>query len=245
MNRSTGVIPTMRYALRIMRGRSNAKLLKLIDGVTSLGRHDDCLIRVRSSQVSRRHCEIYKHDGTLMIRDLDSSNGTFVNGKRVQGRQALSPGDVLTIGTVTFSVDLLRPARASVQAPPVPAEKAVDTAEMKDAAKAHDLEALEAIEDGELEAVENDEEEFEVAIDGEPQHPDLIPLEDEKASSLATGSAKPVVATAARVTQVCKEQPKPPRAASHPENQASELESSPADDVVAQFLMELKLEDED
>ncbi|MGO9600618.1 MAG: FHA domain-containing protein [Isosphaeraceae bacterium] len=235
----------MRYALRIVRGRSNAKMLKLIDGVTSLGRHDDCLIRVRSSQVSRRHCEIYEHDGTLMIRDLDSSNGTFVNGKRVLGQQALSPGDVLTIGTVTLSVDLLRPARESIQTPPVSAQKSEDTAEMRAAAKGSDREPLEAIEDEELEIVEDDDSEFEVAIDDESQHPDLIPLEDEKATSLLTNSPKPAVAGAAKAAQVHPEQSKPPRAATNLENQSSEPESSPADDdAVAQFLMDLKLDDD-
>jgi predicted component of type VI protein secretion system len=234
----------MRYALRIVRGRSNAKMLKLIDGVTSLGRHDDCLIRVRSSQVSRRHCEIYEHDGTLMIRDLDSSNGTFVNGKRVLGQQALSPGDVLTIGTVTLSVDLLRPARERIQTPPVAAQKSQDTPEMKPTAKGHDREPLEAIEDEELEVVEDDEE-FEVAIDDEPQHPDLIPLEDEKATSPSTDSPKPAVAAATKAAQAHQEQSKSPRTETNFQNQASEPESSPADDdAVAQFLMDLKLDDD-
>ena len=40
-----------------------------------------------------------------MLRDLGSSNGTFVNGKRVLGQQTLKAGDVLTIGGVTLRVD--------------------------------------------------------------------------------------------------------------------------------------------
>ena len=51
---------TMNYVLQVVRGRSASTTLKLADGVTSIGRHDDCLIRIKSSQVSRRHCELFE-----------------------------------------------------------------------------------------------------------------------------------------------------------------------------------------
>ena len=77
----------MNYVLQVVRGRSASTTLKLADGVTSIGRHDDCLIRIKSSQVSRRHCEVFEVADNLTIRDLGSSNGTFVNGKKVAGQQ--------------------------------------------------------------------------------------------------------------------------------------------------------------
>ncbi len=43
----------MNYVLQVVRGRSATTTLKLADGVTSLGRHDDCVVRIKSSQVSR------------------------------------------------------------------------------------------------------------------------------------------------------------------------------------------------
>ena len=70
----------MNYSLQVLKGRSTVNTLKLVDGVNSIGRHDDCQIRIRSSQVSRRHCEVLPEGDTLMVRDLGSSNGTFVNG---------------------------------------------------------------------------------------------------------------------------------------------------------------------
>jgi pSer/pThr/pTyr-binding forkhead associated (FHA) protein len=45
----------MKYALQVVRGRAGTSTIKLLDGVNSIGRHDDCIIRIRSSQVSRRH----------------------------------------------------------------------------------------------------------------------------------------------------------------------------------------------
>lgn len=51
--------------------------------------------------VSRQHCELFERDGMLMVRDLGSLNGTFVNNRRVT-ESPLAPGELLTIGTVTF-----------------------------------------------------------------------------------------------------------------------------------------------
>ena len=51
--------------------------------------------------VSRNHCELFESDGKLMVRDLGSLNGTFVNNERIT-ESPLAPGELLTIGTVTF-----------------------------------------------------------------------------------------------------------------------------------------------
>ncbi len=69
-----------------------------------IGRHSDCKIRVPDSSVSRQHCEITATDSGVMIRDLGSSNGTFVNGKRVEGLMELNAGDALLIGKFVFVV---------------------------------------------------------------------------------------------------------------------------------------------
>src|SRR5690348_8883612 len=135
----------MNYVLQVVRGRSATTTLRLGDGVTSLGRHDDCLIRIKSSQVSRRHCEIIDTDGRLMLRDLGSSNGTFVNGKRVLGQQALKVGDELTIGSVTLRVATLGQPVAAAH--PQPAD-----------AKPGDTAVVEAVAVG-------DDEEFEIEFD--------------------------------------------------------------------------------
>src|SRR5262249_62106504 len=111
----------MNHVLQVVRGRSVTTTLKLAEGVTSLGRHDDCLIRIKSSQVSRRHCEIFEVGGKLTVRDLGSSNGTFVNGKRVTGQQTLKSGDELTLGAVTLRVVALgQPGQPAAPETPAP-----------------------------------------------------------------------------------------------------------------------------
>src|SRR4051794_40842190 len=110
----------MHFELVIVQGRSASNTLKLGDGVTTIGRHDECQLRIKSSQVSRKHCELFEKKGLLLVKDLGSSNGTLVNGKRIKGQQVLEPGDELTIGPVQLRVSKVgakAPASAGKPAP--------------------------------------------------------------------------------------------------------------------------------
>lgn len=71
-----------------------------------IGRDPACQLRPASPHVSNRHCVILSRDGQVMIRDLDSTNGTFLNDERVSGEQPLSPGDWLRVGPLDFDVGL-------------------------------------------------------------------------------------------------------------------------------------------
>src|SRR5688500_13794343 len=68
---------------------------------STIGRGRGTTIMLPHPLVSRQHCELYEADGLLMVRDLGSLNGTFVNNQRVT-EAPLPPGELLTIGTVTF-----------------------------------------------------------------------------------------------------------------------------------------------
>jgi pSer/pThr/pTyr-binding forkhead associated (FHA) protein len=67
-----------------------------------VGRGRDVELTVPHALVSRRHCEIIERDGRLVVRDLGSLNGTFVNNQRIENEQILEPDQLLTLGTVTF-----------------------------------------------------------------------------------------------------------------------------------------------
>jgi predicted component of type VI protein secretion system len=61
-----------------------------------VGRHPQCDARLDSDWVSLRHCVLTEDRGEVVVRDLGSTNGTWINGRRVkQGR--LKPGDEMTI----------------------------------------------------------------------------------------------------------------------------------------------------
>ena len=66
------------------------------------GRNDDCNVRLRTDQVSRHHCVIEYSKPDWIVRDLGSSNGTFVNGVRVMGPATLANGNRLSVGPIQF-----------------------------------------------------------------------------------------------------------------------------------------------
>jgi predicted component of type VI protein secretion system len=68
---------------------------------STIGRGRGATIMLPHPLVSRTHCELYESDGRLMVRDLGSLNGTFVNNERVT-EAPLPSGVLLTVGTVTF-----------------------------------------------------------------------------------------------------------------------------------------------
>ncbi len=67
------------------------------------GRNPDSDVRLGDRWTSRRHCEISEINGTLVVRDLDSCNGTLVNGQHITEAH-LMPGDRLTVGLTSFDV---------------------------------------------------------------------------------------------------------------------------------------------
>src|SRR5690606_13214411 len=62
-----------------------------------LGRSRDCDVVLADTNVSRRHAELVRHGGGFVLRDLDSTNGSLVNGRRVR-EAPVTAGDVLTLG---------------------------------------------------------------------------------------------------------------------------------------------------
>ena len=68
---------------------------------TLIGRGSENDITLPHPLVSRKHCELYELDGVLWVKDLNSLNGTFVGRDRITDRELL-PGELLTVGTVTF-----------------------------------------------------------------------------------------------------------------------------------------------
>lgn len=71
--------------------------------VQVIGRQTDCQIRIPSGDVSRHHCEVSVSDGKVAVRDLGSSNGTFVNKRRVT-QADVQAGDLIAIGDMVFVV---------------------------------------------------------------------------------------------------------------------------------------------
>ena len=84
-------------SLFVIQGRDQGKRFELDRPLLSLGRDASCTIQLNDTEVSRKHDELRFQDNAIGIRDLGSSNGTFVNGKRVDQAELVS-GDRLQVG---------------------------------------------------------------------------------------------------------------------------------------------------
>jgi hypothetical protein len=74
-----------------------------ITGAQVLGRASDCDISLAMTYLSRRHARLWLEDGSLWLEDLNSANGTYVNGERVK-RAQLNSGDKISFDTLVFTV---------------------------------------------------------------------------------------------------------------------------------------------
>ncbi len=82
---------------------------------TILGRREDCHLRIPTKDVSRQHCALLLEKNKLVAKDLGSSNGTFINGKRI-AESELKAGDRLRLGPVTFVVQIDgKPAKVTAE----------------------------------------------------------------------------------------------------------------------------------
>ena len=67
-----------------------------------MGRHPDCQIQLDSNMVSRRHAQVVGEGDQYFVEDLGSGNGSFVNGKKIEGRVLLAHEDRLKVGPILF-----------------------------------------------------------------------------------------------------------------------------------------------
>ena len=90
--------------LKIITGPHKGRHIRVKDDVpVSIGRNVGRM-RLHDSRVSKRHAEIVFAGGSWLLRDLDSSNGSYVNHKRLTGLAELEPGDLLQFGRITIRV---------------------------------------------------------------------------------------------------------------------------------------------
>ena len=81
---------------------SVADRLVVEDGVLTLGRQD-CDINLDDTKISKNHCTFYLHGGQFTLVDNSSTNGTFVNGHRIDKRD-LRNNDIIIVGSTNIKV---------------------------------------------------------------------------------------------------------------------------------------------
>jgi DNA-binding NtrC family response regulator len=96
-------------ALLLLTGPSAGRRYEVATEVT-IGRSPSCEIQINDDKVSRRHARVFLREGQAWLVDLDSRNGTLVNGELVAGEARLLPGDRIQIGEITAIYEPLSPA---------------------------------------------------------------------------------------------------------------------------------------
>jgi pSer/pThr/pTyr-binding forkhead associated (FHA) protein len=97
-----------------------AKLVVLSEGLTgksyelkaektTVGRVDDNNFQIAEGSVSSHHCEVLLRGKEVIVRDLNSTNGTYVNGEKVTTEKILKPGQILRLGQIEMRLETGEP----------------------------------------------------------------------------------------------------------------------------------------
>ena len=109
--------------------------VELALGEAVIGRSRSAAVQIAESTVSRQHAVFVVEPGKVRLKDLGSSNGTYVNGKRVDGSIGLSDGDRVVVGEAELVVRILAPlgpaeATQRLVIPPMTAPLSPDAPEL-------------------------------------------------------------------------------------------------------------------
>ena len=96
----------MKLKLIVVRGYSPGMAIPVALRQFLIGRDTQCHLRPVSLVTSRLHCEILRGKDAVSVRDLESTNGTFINGSRLISEMEVRSGDTLQIGPLVFRFEI-------------------------------------------------------------------------------------------------------------------------------------------
>src|SRR5205809_373109 len=80
---------------------------------TTVGRVSDNMFEIPEASVSSHHAEIHLRGNEVLIKDLNSTNGTFINGEKIASEAVLKPGQILRLGVVEMRLETSDPSAAA------------------------------------------------------------------------------------------------------------------------------------
>lgn len=93
--------------LEIISGSEQGTQLEVHPGVFKIGRQSGCDLKLTDSKVSRFHAQLeFRPDGSIFIIDQNSSNGTFVQGKRITAPTPINTGDTFQVGDTQIRIKI-------------------------------------------------------------------------------------------------------------------------------------------
>ncbi len=89
----------------VVRDAEGRKLAaRKLKGSLDVGRGESCSIRVEDSYVSQQHARLFLRDGSWLVEDLGSTNGTYLNDQRVTSPMPVRPGDLVKVGKTVLEL---------------------------------------------------------------------------------------------------------------------------------------------
>ena len=80
---------------------------------TTIGRVEDNTLPITEPSVSSHHCEVFVRGADVVVKDLNSTNGTFINGDKISGESVIKPGQILRLGQIEMRLETDTPAASS------------------------------------------------------------------------------------------------------------------------------------
>jgi pSer/pThr/pTyr-binding forkhead associated (FHA) protein len=112
----------MKVSLVVLQGKQKGRVIPLPATPFLIGRAPQCHLRPHSGLVSRVHCAIAPWTGRVLIRDMKSVNGTFLNKQPVTTQVAARDGDILEVGDLSFEFKIEKePGDEGLPPPPLDA----------------------------------------------------------------------------------------------------------------------------
>lgn len=93
---------SVRPQLVVVTSESNPGAKFNLGKSVAIGRAGDCEIIINDTYVSNKHARVYEGEGAFLVEDLGSTNGTYVNGRKISYPMELRPGDRIKIGKSVF-----------------------------------------------------------------------------------------------------------------------------------------------
>ena len=116
----------------VLTGLSHPVTFELEPGFNTLGRNPTNDFRIHDATVSSFHCEIVRSEKSVVVRDLGSTNGTYVDGERIE-EGALSPGQSLRVGNAELRLEVRsEPQAARISIPKVTPEPVLEPTVLAD-----------------------------------------------------------------------------------------------------------------
>jgi pSer/pThr/pTyr-binding forkhead associated (FHA) protein len=101
-----GISLELQASMKVLEGGERGLEIPITKPLFKMGRRPDCELQLASHVVSGYHCHIHKRRDGIFLEDLQSSNGTYVNGQRLAGETELNDNDGIRVGHFQFTMQI-------------------------------------------------------------------------------------------------------------------------------------------